>query len=679
MSEETPDLTETEEAVEEAPMEVTDDDIEEIVVESVNTPANPQLLTDAVGNVDTPIEIAFATAKAVVTANKKTAEAAKKPKAKRKKVIRRFKVLEKGTLGQALSAKPNSRWLRDLNDWNYRMFDWEQRASIEKAARKDTIVKDMLPVTVSMQQILAAVNMHGPVHIDTMLQALKMVDADIYEIFANWRENIYEKHIKEIIEENKEFEFPFLVHILNKYASTTINHDPYDSYSSPVVASDTTATMPIMFLGKEDSQGFRTPVKFISAQERHSFFGSAVVCSVQIYRWIGDSLRGITTERAVPIWSGMKTLSELGIQFEVNDKECEVLADLGRKVLKLNQKPSYVFCDGVMENKTWWSWRKSPARGRAMIDQPGMTLIDPESARSTSDDGNVDNNAVIDTSSFTNKELALIDPHLYGFSLVTKQWGRFHAKDITEIDFRMDAFDQLVIDEDDKRLILSLVKHVDPSKVTDFIDGKGGGCTMLFHGKPGLGKTLTAEAVAETVKRPLYAASVGELGTNVSDLEDNLNKILQLAARWNAVLLLDEADIFLEERSEGDIHRNAMVGTFLRLLEYYNGILILTSNRVKAIDKAFYSRISFARKYVDHTTDVRYQIVLNLLKVNDLALPIDEIRMLADHDVNGRQLKNSIRLARFLAESENRAVSGKDVADILCRVQKFSRELTELQ
>lgn len=65
------------------------------------------------------------------------------------------------------------------------------------------------------------------------------------------------------------------------------------------------------------------------------------------------------------------------------------------------------------------------------------------------------------------------------------------------------------------------------------------------HGPPGTGKTLTAEGIAELLKRPLYMVSVGELGTNPHQLETELNKILDVAHSWGAVLLLDEADVFL--------------------------------------------------------------------------------------------------------------------------------------
>lgn len=75
--------------------------------------------------------------------------------------------------------------------------------------------------------------------------------------------------------------------------------------------------------------------------------------------------------------------------------------------------------------------------------------------------------------------------------------------------------------------------------------GKGRGLVAVLHGPPGTGKTLTAEGIAELLKRPLYMVSTGELGTRPDQLETELNKILDVAHSWGAVLLLDEADVFL--------------------------------------------------------------------------------------------------------------------------------------
>jgi AAA+ superfamily predicted ATPase len=105
--------------------------------------------------------------------------------------------------------------------------------------------------------------------------------------------------------------------------------------------------------------------------------------------------------------------------------------------------------------------------------------------------------------------------------------------------------------------------------------------TAVLHGPPGTGKTLTAEGISELLKCPLYMASAGELGTDSRFLESELQKILDICHAWGAILLLDEADVFLEKRNMHDIHRNALVSIFLRQLEYFQGILFLTTNRVE--------------------------------------------------------------------------------------------------
>jgi hypothetical protein len=67
--------------------------------------------------------------------------------------------------------------------------------------------------------------------------------------------------------------------------------------------------------------------------------------------------------------------------------------------------------------------------------------------------------------------------------------------------------------------------------------------------------------------RPLYMIGCGELGTTPHELDQSLSKIFKLAPIWNAVLLIDEADVFLEKRADQNIMRNAMVAVFLRNIE----------------------------------------------------------------------------------------------------------------
>lgn len=141
-------------------------------------------------------------------------------------------------------------------------------------------------------------------------------------------------------------------------------------------------------------------------------------------------------------------------------------------------------------------------------------------------------------------------------------------------------------------------KYHAAESIDDVIQGKGRGLVgtwytsqlrktpltlfeAVLHGPPGTGKTLTAEGISELLKCPLYMVSAGELGTDSRYLENELQKILDICHAWGAILLLDEADVFLEKRNMHDIHRNALVSIFLRQLEYFQGILFLTTNRVE--------------------------------------------------------------------------------------------------
>ena len=194
------------------------------------------------------------------------------------------------------------------------------------------------------------------------------------------------------------------------------------------------------------------------------------------------------------------------------------------------------------------------------------------------------------------------------------------------------------------------------SSTSDIIEGKGKGLIILLHGGPGTGKTLTAESVAEIVERPLYRVTCGDIGTDAEGVEKYFQSVLYLCSIWGCVVLLDEADVFLEERSQMDIRRNALVSVFLRVLEYYEGILILTTNRVGTFDEAFKSRIQLAMHYPPLELDGRWEIwrgFLNALRDEgeDIAYKElkDKLDALARYPLNGRQIRNTINTARQLA------------------------------
>lgn len=70
----------------------------------------------------------------------------------------------------------------------------------------------------------------------------------------------------------------------------------------------------------------------------------------------------------------------------------------------------------------------------------------------------------------------------------------------------------------------------------------GKGVIILLHGEPGVGKTSTAECIADYTSRPLYPITCGDIGETADTVEENLEKTFQLAHKWGCVLLLDEAE-----------------------------------------------------------------------------------------------------------------------------------------
>jgi len=84
--------------------------------------------------------------------------------------------------------------------------------------------------------------------------------------------------------------------------------------------------------------------------------------------------------------------------------------------------------------------------------------------------------------------------------------------------------------------------------------------------KNSVGKTFTAEAVAERSRVPLYSMSAGDLGIQPTEVEKSLERALELCRMWNAMLLLDEADVFLGARTNGSLHPKSKFSILLKVI-----------------------------------------------------------------------------------------------------------------
>jgi len=249
---------------------------------------------------------------------------------------------------------------------------------------------------------------------------------------------------------------------------------------------------------------------------------------------------------------------------------------------------------------------------------------------------------------FSDEELIIASPVVLGFAFSEKLWLEFSLSGVRDIEWNSTAFESLVLPPNQKSIVQALVsthKFHAAETIDDVVQGKGKGLVFVLHGPPGVGKTLTGEGIAEFLKCPLYAVSAGELGTETARLEHELQKIMDIAHSWGAVLLLDEADVFLEKREVHDIHRNALVSIFLRLLEYFQGILFLTTNRVETFDDAFQSRIHVALRYEELSAKAKREIWRMFLEkvrvmegVDTVGFSEVDFDVLARGNLNGRQV-----------------------------------------
>lgn len=312
----------------------------------------------------------------------------------------------------------------------------------------------------------------------------------------------------------------------------------------------------------------------------------------------------------------------------------------------------------------------------------------------------------------TDLQKMICTPIVRGYSLKDKMWLNFFVNSLHDITFNTKAFESLVLPDNEKELILGFASTPEAYRrqFDDVVEGKGRGMVILLCGPPGTGKTLTAEGVAEEMKTPLFVMSAGDLGLDPRHVETKLQGVLDMCTRWNAILLLDEADVFLEERSLHELERNKLVSIFLRVLEYYEGNMILTTNRVQTFDPAFQSRILISIDYKELTVDSRRAVWTNFLKKHDetqtaarakppkavedsgsadaheqhvkRTLPHQISKSDIDHlartlVLNGRQIKNVLKTAQLLALRTGEGLGKQHIEKVLQVTQHLHNSTRE--
>ncbi|NJD07830.1 MAG: AAA family ATPase [Methylococcaceae bacterium] len=243
--------------------------------------------------------------------------------------------------------------------------------------------------------------------------------------------------------------------------------------------------------------------------------------------------------------------------------------------------------------------------------------------------------------------------YLLMFHLDLHHYLWVHVDDMQPYEYQPGLKDKLVLPEEHTELIDILTAEMD-LLMDDIVAGKSGGTTVLCAGPPGVGKTLTAEVYSEIIRRPLYRVHSGQLGLNVAAMETTLKEVLTRAQRWGAIMLIDEADVYIKRR-EDNMAMNAVVGVFLRVLEYFNGLLFLTTNRVDDIDEAIVSRCIALIKFYPPDAEARRKIWTVMTEQFGLDLDQGTIAQLAAlfPAASGRDIKGLAKLVAKYCNQKN--------------------------
>ncbi|KAL0261182.1 hypothetical protein SLS55_004878 [Diplodia seriata] len=291
-------------------------------------------------------------------------------------------------------------------------------------------------------------------------------------------------------------------------------------------------------------------------------------------------------------------------------------------------------------------------------------------------------------------ELMLLSHRVFGFILRTRKWAAFDVSDLHEMHDKTgsEGFKRLALPRGHREKLEPLLRQHfrqrqsikdDIASEIDFFRREQLGLTILLHGVPGVGKTLTAECVASHFSRPLFPLSYNDLlGGAPAEVTAQLEEVFALAAAWDAVLLVEDAEPLLFPPSGGDDYtRNtspaAASAAFLRVVDNYPGLLFLTttttsgsSSGSRVNNNALHSRLRLSLFYppLDEraTLDV-WDIGIWQAKRQHPSMRIkaDEVLNFAaercHHRVgrwNGRQIRNAFWNAIALAEDEASYSSG---------------------
>ncbi|KAL8879597.1 MAG: hypothetical protein Q9198_002825, partial [Flavoplaca austrocitrina] len=234
-----------------------------------------------------------------------------------------------------------------------------------------------------------------------------------------------------------------------------------------------------------------------------------------------------------------------------------------------------------------------------------------------------------------------------GFSLRNKRWVEFFVHNISDIEWKDNAWDNVVLDQEQKDFIFSVTEgHYDQRRN---IQTKG--LNVLICGPPGVGKTFMVESLAESLRAPLLNLTPADIDLNAqdADLQSPFTDLLEMCGDWNAILLHEEGHGSL--CGNGPFKDGSEMLLLMRALETHSTAFFVNWNGEieQGTDQRLLSRFHVSLDLPEPTTAMREAIWQKCLESHkDINFFVDP-KTLAEWPLNGRDISNAVTTARTLA------------------------------
>ncbi|KAI6657958.1 hypothetical protein LOD99_15675 [Oopsacas minuta] len=241
------------------------------------------------------------------------------------------------------------------------------------------------------------------------------------------------------------------------------------------------------------------------------------------------------------------------------------------------------------------------------------------------------------------------DDLLKGASLQLR--GRLRMKDFDRRVIPSVGLDEVVVNDN---ILSSLKEIVQYEKARAVLFGQWGfgktasrGLAVLMHGKPGTGKSHSAEAIGYEVGKPLKVVNCGELLSKwVGESSKNIDSLFEESKNMDAILLFDDCDGLFGSRtsmgSSTDRYANVDVGVLLYHIERFPGIVIMTTNVIENLDKAFYRRFRYMLHFETPNQSDRAKLWKLLIPKETPVKDKIDFNALSAHEMTGGSIKNCI-------------------------------------